>query len=277
MLLVFALSISACEQVLPDFNPKGAEQKIVIEGLITDSLNRHYVRLSKTADYLKPSRPEVISNALVTISGPEIGVDTLEHQADGVYLTDIWSGKQGAVYRLKVEVEGRVYEASEQMPLLATFEIDSVVTAFDEIAERDYLSYGFEDERKIKAGDSIFRAYFYAKESKASVNFYLFDFKRNSAFYRTQDDIIIADDELIADYIQGLELPGELYRNDTATVVMYGISRQAYKYYRDLENVMNSDGGMFSPPAGNPLNNLSNGALGYFQVSVQRQRSVVVK
>jgi hypothetical protein len=276
LVIILAL-FSACEQVMPEFNPKGSGSKIVIEGMVTDSLGQQVVKISRSSDYLRPSRPEPVTNALVVISSQEVGVDTLVHQGDGVYLSDLWKGKPGSIYRLRVEVGGLVYEASEQMPVLVGFEIDSVVHRFDEIAEKDYLSYGFEDKRKIKAGDSIFRAYFYAKESKSSVNFYLFDFKRNSSFYRTQTDIIVADDELIADYIQGLELPGEFYRNDTATAIMYGISRQAYRYYRDLENVMNSDGGMFSPPAGNPLNNLSNGALGYFQVCAVRQQSIIVR
>jgi hypothetical protein len=203
--------------------------------------------------------------------------DTLKYIGDGVYRTTCaWAGVPGLTYTLEVKSRGNLYMASETMPLLADFKIDSVQFRFDEVSKKEYLSEGFSDGRRIQKGDSIFRAFFYAIESKANTNYYLFEFKRNTHFYQTQNDIIVADDQNIAELIKGIELPGEYFFGDTATVFMYGITRQAYQFYRDLENVMNSDGGMFSPPAGNPMNNLNNGALGYFQVSALRSKATIL-
>ncbi len=46
-----------------------------------------------------------------------------------------------------------------------------------------------------------------------------------------------------------------------------GISRDGYLFYNDLNTILNSDGGMFSPPPANPRSNVTGGALGFFQVS----------
>ncbi len=71
----------------------------------------------------------------------------------------------------------------------------------------------------------------------------------------------------MAGEINGLEAPFEYFLGDTARVSIYSLTRQSYLFYFDLVNVLQNDGGMFSPPAANPRTNLSNGALGLFQVS----------
>lgn len=57
---------------------------------------------------------------------------------------------------------------------------------------------------------------------------------------------------------------------------MFSLTRKAFIFYSDLSNLLNNDGGMFSPPPANPRNNLSNGALGYFQVSAMDFEEMVV-
>jgi hypothetical protein len=42
---------------------------------------------------------------------------------------------------------------------------------------------------------------------------------------------------------------------------------EMYLYFYDLAALLNSDGGMFSSPPSNPRGNISNGAIGLFQVS----------
>ena len=44
----------------------------------------------------------------------------------------------------------------------------------------------------------------------------------------------------------------------------------------DLGNILNSDGGMFSPPPANPRSNISGGALGLFQVSGLNRASILI-
>jgi hypothetical protein len=49
---------------------------------------------------------------------------------------------------------------------------------------------------------------------------------------------------------------------------MFSISRLGYVYFNDLSSLLNNDaGGMFGSVPAAPRTNLTNGALGFFQVS----------
>jgi len=61
-----------------------------------------------------------------------------------------------------------------------------------------------------------------------------------------------------------------------ATVELYSLTRVQYIYFSDLANILNNDGGMFSPPPANPRSNLSGGALGLFQVSSVSRASILI-
>ena len=58
---------------------------------------------------------------------------------------------------------------------------------------------------------------------------------------------------------------------------MYSITREAFVYYNDLFNLINNDGGMFSPPPANPRSNVINGALGYFQASAIEMETIIIE
>jgi hypothetical protein len=58
---------------------------------------------------------------------------------------------------------------------------------------------------------------------------------------------------------------------------MYSVRRNGYLFYNDLNAILNSDGGMFSPPPANPRSNITGGALGFFQVSAMTSASIAVK
>ena len=58
---------------------------------------------------------------------------------------------------------------------------------------------------------------------------------------------------------------------------MYSLIREAFTFYSNLSRLLSSDGGMFEPPPANPQNNLSNGALGYFQVSALEAKQIEIK
>jgi hypothetical protein len=80
-------------------------------------------------------------------------------------------------------------------------------------------------------------------------------------------DVYYADDELVGENIDGFPLPIYYSANDLARAEVYSLSRDAYIFYRDLYKLLNNDGGMFNQPPADPRTNLSNGALGLFQVS----------
>jgi hypothetical protein len=64
---------------------------------------------------------------------------------------------------------------------------------------------------------------------------------------------------------------------DRARCEIYSISRNAFVFYSDLQNLLNSDGGLFSQPPSNSRTNLTNGALGFFQASALHVSEIEIK
>jgi len=148
--------------------------------------------------------------------------------------------------------------------------VDSLVWEIDEKEEEDEDSDGYYYKLRI-----------YGKEPQATKDYYLFKFYRNDTIqnFDSQTGIFFADDELIGEFIYGLEAPEYYQKGDTATFEMYRISREAFLYYNDLNNIINGDGGMFGPSPTNPRTNVQHPddlALGLFQVSAVERQSIIV-
>jgi len=80
-------------------------------------------------------------------------------------------------------------------------------------------------------------------------------------------DIYYADDVIIQENISGISANAWYKLGEVARFEMYSLTREAYLYYADLDITINNDGGLFSPLPTNPRTNISNGAMGLFQVS----------
>lgn len=63
-----------------------------------------------------------------------------------------------------------------------------------------------------------------------------------------------------------------------ARVEIYSLSRNGYVLYNDLFLILNSDGGgMFGAIPSSPRTNLTNGALGFFQVSAVNEKELLIE
>ena len=117
----------------------------------------------------------------------------------------------------------------------------------------------------------------FAKEPQDREDYYLFRFFRNdSILLDWSTDIYVFDDETLGESIHDISIAGYFREGDVARVEMYSLSRGGFIFYSDLSTLLNNDGGMFTPPPANPRNNLSNGALGYFQVSAVDSMEITV-
>ena len=118
----------------------------------------------------------------------------------------------------------------------------------------------------------------YAKEPQNSTDYYLFKFYRNDSLKVYNDtDIYYADDDVLGENIDGVPSPIYYAPDDVARVEMYSLTRDGFVFYNDLQSLLNSDGGLFSQPPSNSRTNLTNGALGYFQVSAVEIKEIVIK
>jgi hypothetical protein len=148
------------------------------------------------------------------------------------------------------------------------------VTKFDSLG---YQPNRFLDRDKPADG-KFMELLMYAKEPQDTEDNYLFKFYRNdSLVYTNHADVYIFNDYGIGERIDGVASPVYYAPGDTARVEMYSITRDGYLFYNDLSTIMNSDGGMFSPPPANPRSNISNGALGFFQVSSMNTAGIILK
>jgi hypothetical protein len=115
------------------------------------------------------------------------------------------------------------------------------------------------------------------KEPKETTDYYLFKFYRNDSLtFTNPNDIYLLDDEALSESISGF--PGPVYyaEKDTARMDMFSVTRNGYVYYSDLTNLLFNDGGLFGPVPANPRSNISNGALGFFQVSAVISTQVIL-
>lgn len=236
--------------------------KVVIEGLVTNQPGYQYVKISKTNDFYESGGTPRVSDATVVVMDDLNNEFVFIHNPNGhpdsvgYYLpTSDFTGSVGRTYRLSVNVDGTTYQAEDYLQRITTI---------------DSLKYRVNRNEKDdpKENGKFYEVLMYAKEPQETTDYYLFKFYRNdSLIYHNPSDIYFSDDKTLGEKINGVPSPVFYAVGDSARLEMYSLSRTGFVFYSDLTNLINNDGGMFSPPPANCRNNLSNGALGFFQVS----------
>lgn len=263
------VAFAACEEVISiDINQ--APSQLVIDGLVTDQDTTHMVHIARSADFNGVGSENVV-NATVEIRDNLGNVYNYTHNPEGIdslngyYFSDQkYAGQEFAIYQLDVTVDNFSFSASDT--LRPVTDIDSLSFRIDEHALNDPDNDG-----------EIYQLLLYAKEPQESLDFYYFKFYRDSVVVGGDHNIYIFDDKVLGGSLDGLPSPPLFKEGDLAKVEMYSLTRAQFVYFADLANLLNSDGGMFSPPPANPRTNLSGGALGLFQVSSVRRAAILIK
>ncbi|MEM1407802.1 MAG: DUF4249 domain-containing protein [Bacteroidota bacterium] len=259
-LLVF-LVVSSCEETII-IDSGQADPVIIVEGLITDQNQFHYVRVTRTVDFYDTVATEPITDALVFVQDSRSNFRGYSHNPsgspdlNGYYISnEQFAGQVGVEYTVSVTVGDEVYTGKDLLnPVTA---IDSLSVDIDEDEFEDPEDEGY-----------FYEVLFYAKEPQDRKDFYLFKFYRNDSLLRDEStDIYFSDDDLLAEEINGVPTAGYYTIGDMAKVEMYSISRNGFLYYNDLTNLLLGDGGFFGSPPVNPRTNITNGGLGFFQAS----------
>lgn len=268
---ILLISTLACEETVR-LETEQITPQITIEGVVTNQERNHLVRITRSLDFYDYGTVPGVTNATVTVRDDVGNTYNYIHNPEnisaeeGYYFSETtFAGEVGRTYTLEVTIGNEQYMASDVMhPVTA---IDSLAVRIDEEEFADPDKSGYYHE-----------ILFYAKEPRDREDYYLFKFYRNdSIILDEQTDIYFADDELLGEKIDGIPIAGYYKKGDVARVEMYSISRQGYVFYNDLFNILNSDGGMFSPPPANPRTNITNDGLGYFQASALASESILVE
>jgi hypothetical protein len=236
--------------------------KIVIEGLVTNRPGYQHVKITRSVDFYSTGKTPRVTDAVVTVKddlGETVNfLHNPNNHADsaGIYIpVTSFTGKIGRTYTLTVNIDDQVFEATDEL---------------FSVAPMDSLNYQVNEDEVDDPNEEgkIYELLMYMREPQDQENFYLFKFYRNDSLtYYSETDVYTSDDELLAEELEGVPSPVYYGLNDTSMVEIYSVSRVGYVYYTDLSTILNTDGGMFGPIPASPRTNLSNGALGFFQVS----------
>ncbi len=264
LLIVFILSVG-CEKVV-EIDIGQSIPQVVIEGLLTDVDTTHFVKVSRSIQFYGTGL-NTITDAIVTVVGNgqtynythnPMAIDSM----NGYYFSDVeYAGKIGAYYTLLVDVDGANFKATDTL---------RYVTSIDSLSVSKASSMSDEDEQDGK----IYEVLLYASEPKETEDFYQFQFYRDKELITYPDNIYVFSDVALGPTLNGLASPVLFREGELASVKIYSLSKEQYVFYTDLSNLLNTDGGMFSPPPANPRNTFSNGALGLWQVSAVREDSI---
>jgi hypothetical protein len=264
--------LTSCEETV-ELDVNQVEPKIVIEGLVTDKPGYQMVKVTRSKGFYTGGKTPRITDASVIISDDLGETIVFVHNprnhpdSTGIYLpTSKFIGQIGRTYTLKVNADGKEFTAMDK--LLPVLKMDSL---------KHRPSVFEEDDPEIEG--RIYELLMYAREPQNEANFYLFKFYRNDSLtYNSDNDIYYSDDELLSENISGATSPVYYSIGDKADVEVFSLSKLGYIYFNDLSSILNGDGGgMFGPVPAAPRTNMTNGAIGFFQVSAVDISSVTLE
>lgn len=259
ILLVFVVVtvlLSSCQKVIRlDLN--SSSPQLVIQGNVYDEAGPYVVTISRTVNFDAPSLYPPVTNATVTISDNAGVTEELSQTTDGTYVTSNLQGVVGGTYTLTVQVDGKTYTASSTMP---------------EAVGIDTIYY----KKQIFGAGQLITMDFRNQPDKE--NFYrvihLVNGKQVDGFSiiseRTDSVTTIA-----YSFMSTVNRPNDtttkkLEKGDRIDVWLECIDKGVFEYFRTA----NREGGQNASPA-NPVSNINNGALGYFNACSVRKRTII--
>lgn len=265
-----SLSLAGCEETI-ELELDQTEPKVVIDAQVSDLADRNYVKISRSVDFYNTGKTPRVTNATVMVEDnagnlyPFVHYQGQSEDSVGMYFPETpFAGVIGRVYKLTVEVDGETFSAQDTLYRIVPFE---------------KLEYRVDEDEREDPEDAgrFYEVLLFVKEPQETEDYYLFKFYRNGVLeYATETDIYFSDDKLLAENIDGIPAPIYYANADVARVEAYSLTRDAFIYYRDLQKLLTSDGGLFGTPPANPRSNLSGGAIGFFQVSAIQSGEITV-
>lgn len=235
--MIVAFIMGACQEKI-DIKLKNAGPYVVIEGNLSDNVTEPArVFVSESADYSDTVFFHPLHDAVVTISDGLL-IDTLtEFNATGIYLSPKIHAVVGNSYKLSVFVKGQLYESVSAVN--APVPIDSIYKSTSN-SNKNRLSFNFRDPLGV-------------------TNYYKVGIQVNGLERGINN---VADDRLTDGKLKTITVnPGfEFKTNDSINLSLLSVDKGVYTYFYTL----NQNTGRNSGAPANPVSNITNGALGYF-------------
>lgn len=276
------LAISCTKTIEFKLNNKN---NLVIEALITDSVQNHYVKVSNSADFYSTKGLEYISTANIRIFEDNILKDSFEYNQNGYYYSSSkWKAEPAKNYKLQVQVGNKTYTAYQKLPPQVDFVIEKYIISYNTRAENykitlnQYQDRYFTLKGYIQVGDSLYKIKISATYKTCPECFYRLDIYRNDSKFRKQDVFFVLNNEILNGSFTDLEVPGYFLKGDTVSAIVYNTNKEVFKFYQSIITSKNYEGGLFSPPPGNPTSNFDNNEIiGFFECASAKKISIIIK
>lgn len=258
---IILASTAGCEKVI-HLKTDNIPAKYVIEASLSDYPGDCFVFISKSVKLSDSSIFYGVTGANVSISEAESGNIPIHlyESSSGIYTTDKITTKAGRHYTLTVDIDENHFTSTAYMP---------EKVKFDSLFVGDFEIFG--ENRKF--------ANVTFNDPPGKGNSYRFlQFKngvQNSNIFVMNDEY--SDGKPINTFLAFFDQSDEqrIDIGDTVMVEMQCITPAIYKYFYSL--AQSSTGGNEVVAPGNPVTNITGGALGYFNVFTKERKLVIVK
>lgn len=250
---------------------------IVIESQISNKKNYWAVKLSYSQPYFDQGTIKHPSRADVTITENTGKIVELAYDSFGVYRSKtVEHCVIGNSYTLRVELDGKVYTASEKCKYQDTFQL---LMAFELPDGNLFIEpgwYVFEKAGEVEAPGDYYQWKIYQNDTLRDGFGYILDTDefRESSFFNLNID----PDDPLKGQSQGIlprPFPFKFEPGDTIVVEQYSISKEYYEFLVELEIQQGRSGTPFDSPPANPNTNIKGGGYGFFSV-VNNEDGMVV-
>ncbi len=252
---------SACtEKIDIDLN-SGENNRLVVEGGITDQAKIHTIKLTRSTDYFVNETAPIVTGAKVSVTDGENTIEFTDDNGDGIYTSPAEAaGEPDKKYTLNIELEdGETYTAESYMTTSKPM---------------DSLRYEYSEEMVPGEGGPkfkyIYTIYLYTKESPILGDYYMWDlFIDNELDSDTLNEkLFVSDENVNGSYIWELgifKLKEKDITNEITNIKvrMMSISKEQYEHHSAMR-LETGQGGMFDGPPANVPTNISNNGLGFF-------------
>ncbi len=251
ILFAALLCLASCEKVVQlDLN--NSVPSVVIQGNIYDQPGPYYIRISKSVNFDESSTYPPVTGARVEITDNFSQTEVLSEPIPGTYVTSKLRGFQGRTYSLSVKTDNVTFKSSSTMPFAVR--IDSISFNVSPFSGEKVTTIRFNDP-------------------PVTINYYRIVYYINSVlqkeFYTLDDDLFQGAMVRFGLQSRGSEI--KLAKGDKVTIWLESIDKGVYEYFRTT----GMESGQSTSPA-NPVSNISNGALGYFNACSVRKISATV-
>jgi hypothetical protein len=270
---ILAILVAAsCEKEVYLDLPAQHGQYLIVEANLTDHRAFQEIRLYRSASFYDIEKGSFVSGAKVVVTGTSgdfVFQESTSARHKGHYRNyKIFSNlKAGETYQLIVESDNEVYTAQSQLQPVPV--VDSITVKKNIIS-----GIGIVD-------GPLYDIYGHFPNLKG-LNYYLVNIFVNIEIktFTPQKKTVISDsglDTYTSTYVRTIN-GDDVQPGDTLTMQLRSISRGQYDFYSDFLTQTELSGNPFAgaPPANVPTN-LSEGALGFFQVSSVSEASIIFK